>query len=564
MSDSKISAIVLRFRDKGENVVNTIAEHQKFINNGELGYVWWGWWAKDYELPPFDYLEAIDKSIKSPTSDFKVFLLHTKNETLYEAICTEIRFSDDPANKSIQTPDESATPLYYNKINAKLWLKFVSIQKTSPALLFDGVYSFMPDSTSFFTTEIKQNHLVASFANCQVSKMDELILQRRTIWFLRKQRKSDRSTNIDEWLPLPDNFAKHYTYARQNAYKLLVLSDLHFTEDGKHHNFMLNNAAPPGRPLSEVHSLLESLEYTIANSDIGGFEKIAGVLIAGDFVFRPTADEFGLAKSFIKELLERAALRPEQLSIVPGNHDIAYMAPDPSSVSSSFPNEACAEAKRLYREFYESIYNTSANKYLCSCRRIKLPNELQIEIIGLNSCILQQEEDNFVQGYVGANQWHEIQTQLNMNPNVPTYTYRILLLHHHLMSTSIYSERPEKGKNYNILLDAGSVSHNIRRYNIKLVIHGHGHESGHDYSAPRKKKGEEFAPSPYDVISMGSAGSSDLPSGEKNSFGILDFESFGKVIYKKYYLPTTDRERDMGTFDQPVECWEIPIFDKCE
>ena len=128
------------------------------------------------------------------------------------------------------------------------------------------------------------------------------------------------------------------------------------------------------------------------------------------------------------------------------------------------------------------------------------------------------------------------------------------------MSTSIYSEKPLKGKNYNILLDAGSVSHNVRKYNIKLVVHGHGHESGHDYSAPRKKIGEVSAPNSYDVISMGSAGSSDLPSGEKNTFGILDFSVFGKVKFEKYALATTKREKNMIDWDKPIECWEMPVF----
>lgn len=553
MSDKKIiNAIVLRFRDKGENVVDTIEEHDEYIK--KVGYVWWGWWAKDHELSPHDYFSIIDKNIKSKNSSFKIFLLHTKTKKLYEAICTEIKYSKKPEDSAILTPDPGATPLYYNKVNAKLWLKFTKISESSQSLLLESHYSFLPDSKYFFSTERKENHLIASFADCKVSKIDEFILQDRTIWFLRKQKNSDRDTNIDEWLPLPDNFPKHHTHARQGAYKLLVLSDLHLTKDSQH-NFSLNNDTD-----YEKITLLESLENAISKSNIGGYDKIAGIIIAGDFVFHPSFEEFDLAKNFVKELLERAGLKPEQLAIVPGNHDIAYLAPDRSSAKTDTPGKATPEATKPFREFYESIFNASANNYLCSSRKIKLPNGLQVEIICVNSCILQQEEDNFVQGYVGEAQWDEIKTQLNLQPDVQTYAYRILLLHHHLMSTSIYSEKPLKGKNYNILLDAGSVSHNVRKYNIKLVVHGHGHESGHDYSAPRKKMGEESAPNSYDVISMGSAGSSDLPSGEKNTFGILDFSVFGKVKFEKYALATTKREKNMSDLDKPIECWEMPVF----
>lgn len=554
MSDKRvINAIVLRFRDKGENVVDTIEEHDKYIR--KVGYVWWGWWAKGHELSPYDYFGIIDKNIKSRNPTVKFFLLHTKTKRLYEAICTEIKYSEKSEDSAILTPDPEATPSYYNKVNAKLWLKFTKITETSQSLLLENHYSFLPDSNFFFNTERKENHLIASFADCKVSKIDEFILQDRTIWFLRTQKSSDRDTNIDEWLPLPDNFAKHHTHARQGAYKLLVLSDLHLM-NGSKHNFSLSNDAD-----YEKITLLESLENAIMSSSIGGYDKIAGIIIAGDFVFHPSVEEFDLAKAFVKELLERAELKPEQLAIVPGNHDIAYLPPTRSSTDSDTPDKAIPEATKLFRDFYEGIFNANANNYLCSSRKIKLPNELQIEIICVNSCVLQQEEDYFVQGYVGEAQWDEIKTQLNLRPDVQTYTYRILLLHHHLMSTSIYSEKPLRGKNYNILLDAGSVSHNVRKYNIKLVIHGHGHESGHDYSAPRKKMGEKSAPNSYDVISMGSAGSSDLPSGEKNTFGILDFSVFGKVKFEKYALATTKREKHMNDPDKPIESWEMPVFE---
>lgn len=554
-----ISAIVLRFRDKGEDVNDTIKEHCDYIANKK--YVWWGWWAKDYELPPYDYFDEISDCIQSNKQDFKIFLLHTKSKVLYEAKCTAIKYSDNResgSDGSIQTPDPDATPSYYNKASAKLWLRFISIKEcTDNSVLFNNTYSFLADSDLFFSKPGKwsDNHLVASFKNCKVSQIEEFLVQQRTIWFLRSQADSDSDTRIDEWLPLPGNFAQHHARARQGAYKLLVLSDLHFCKDS-HHNFHVGS-----KRSREKLTLIQALQNQIAGPGIGGIDGIAGVLIAGDFVFRPTAEEFKIAKDFIKELLDTLRLKPEQLAIVPGNHDIAYLGSSTDPVDGDdIPPEACDEAKMLYREFYESIYNATPNHYLCGCRRIMLPNHLPIEIICVNSCVLQQEKDSFVQGYVGEFQWDDIKTQLNMKPDIKTYAYRILLIHHHLTSTSIYSEKPRKDKNYNILLDAGSVSHNVRKYNIKLVVHGHGHESGYDYSAPRKKNNEASAPNSYDIISMGSAGSNDLPPGEKNTFGILDFSEFGKVRYEKYELGLTRREESLPDYYKPKECWDMPIF----
>lgn len=554
MPDKEIDAIVLRFRDKGENVVNTIKEHTDKINSS-LGYVWWGWWAKDHEFSPLDYFKIIENRIKEADPGFSIFLLHTKTKKLYLAECDKIMYSEDAR----PSPDPEATPKYYSKVSAKLWLKFRSIKETDSNLLLNNVYSFQQDSKTFFSTKREKNHIIAAFAGYKLSSFDVFTLQDRTIWFLRKQRRNDREIDINEWLPPPDNFAKHHTHARKGAYKLLVLSDLHFTYIDKH-NFRLNSASN-----FDKLSLIESLDIAINGSDscIGGYDKIAGIIIAGDFVFRPIAEEFELAKSFVKDLLEKTGLKPEQLAIVPGNHDVAFSESTIPDAGDDIPEEVTPEAAKLYRDFYENIYNTSPNKFLCGSRKIKLSNDLQVEVICVNSCVLQQEKDHFVQGYVGDGQWEEIKTQLNLQPDVKTYSYRILLLHHHLMSTSIYSEKVQKNKNYNILLDAGSVSHNVRKYNIKLVIHGHGHESGYDHSAPRKveSNGRIFAPNSYDVISMGSAGSSDLPSGEKNTFGILDFSTFGKVKFEKYELPTTHREKDKGKVGQPIECWEMPVLE---
>lgn len=552
MPDKDIDAIVLRFRDKGENVVDTIKEHTSIIDKS--GYVWWGWWAKSHELSPTDYFKIIEKRLNEDESTFKVFLLHTKTKILYLAKCTKIEYWETAQ----PSPEPNVTPEYYSKVTAKLWLKFTEITKTDTKSLLGGVYSFQRDSNKFFSTKRVNNHLVAAFASCKLSSFDVFTLQDRTIWFLRAQKPNDANISIDEWLPLPDNFAKHNTHARKDAYKLLVLSDLHFTKKDKH-NFRLSSNLN-----HDKLSLIEALDHVITSdhAGIGGYDKIAGIIIAGDFVFNPSPEEFELAKSFVKELLDRANLKPEQLAIVPGNHDIAFIKSSASGTVGADPGFATQEATQCYRDFYENIFNTSANDYLCGSRKIKLSNDLQIEVICVNSCVLQQEEGNFVQGYVGDKQWDKIKTELNLQPHIKTYSYRILVLHHHLMSTSIYSDEVKRGKNYNILLDAGRVSFNVRKYNIKMVIHGHGHESGCDHSAPRQKSNEQCPPNSYDVISMGSAGSSDLPSGEPNTFGILDFSTFGKVKYEKYKLLPTNRERDMVGDETGflMDSWEMPVF----
>ncbi len=564
----EISAVVLRFRDKGEGNSDTIDEHCKIIR--DKGYVWWGWWAKNYEKPPYDYFQQIERQIAllAPQGiGFPIFLLHTKKQEIYKANCSAISY-ENSVEGFAQTPDPDATPSYYNKSSAKLWLKFTSIEKCNPGdVLFANKYSFLHDSKSFFSGPRKfvNNHLIASFAGCKVAQIEEFLVQKRTIWFLRNQESGDKTTRVDEWLPLPGNFTQHHTRVNIGAYKLLVLSDLHFTSDKKQHQFALEQDKTSSRI-----TLLESIMKIINSSDVGGPNQIAGVLIAGDFVFKPCDDEFNLARNFIKALLNELGLKSDQLAIVPGNHDIAYTkAEDDNGIEgesdgtddNSLPPEASEEAKLAYRKFYEAIYDATPNKYLCGCKRILLPNHLPIEIICVNSCVLQQEKDSFVQGYVGEYQWDEIKNQLNIQPDIQTYAYRILLIHHHLSSTSIYEQPLAKNRNYNILLDAGSVSRKIRRYNIKLVIHGHGHENSSDHSAPREiwTPNGSIIPNPYDIISMGSAGSADLPGDEGNTLGILDFSKFGCVQFQRYKLLLSRRGIDSEE-SKPYESWTMPIY----
>ena len=563
-----IIAIVLRFRDKGDNIFDTIEKHKEIINNAKIDkdkYVWWGWWAKEYEHTPVEYFKVIEEKINKKPDSVKVFLLHTKKKTLYEAKCTSILFDEN--DNPLSSPEIDKTPEYYNNQKQKLWLKFNEIKEKEIETILSGKYSFLPDS-KLFLKGIENNRLYASFANCKVAEIDEFLIQKRTMWFLRKQKKSDNDSDLDEWRLFPGNFHKYPAQARQDAKKILVLSDLHFTKekDGNNkyrHNFRIADSNVNEGNLSLIEAI-ESIMQKITNDTNDEFKQIAGIIITGDFVFIPNKEEFSLAKKFIMELLERSGLKPKQLVIVPGNHDIAYIK-GAVSLPGEMPPEASQEAMREYNEFYESIYSIAPNEYLCSCRKIQLSDNLLIEMIGVNSCVLQQEEESFVQGYVGRKQWEKITNELNMKPNTPTYSYRILLMHHHLLSTSIYSEKPEKKKNYNILLDAGRVSNNIRKYRIKMVIHGHGHESGYDHSAPRTKidgTDEKMTPSAYDVISMGSAGSSDLPSGERNMMGILDFSKFGIVRFEKYELPTTDREKAEFEKRSYKEAWEMPLFEK--
>ena len=529
---TNVSAIVLRFRDKGEDITSTINAHKEIIN-GTGGYVWWGWWAKDYENAPKDYFNDIDEKIKK-SRQFKVFLLHTKQKKIYLAKCTEIKFSINEENDLIDSPEPEKTPSYYSSTKAKLWLKFTEISEYNTSDLCEK-YSFIADSPQFFNnkdtdmSDIKRNNLYVAFDGCKVSGIDDFLIQKRTIWFLRNQRKNDEVTPVNDWKPLQDNYASHYVRTPHTS--LLLLSDLHFSStDAQKHNFALEDNH------IEKQTLLNAILDIVKKNKI----EIGGVLIAGDLTFIPCEEDFNLAAEFIEDLISELNIKTSQIAIVPGNHDISY---DDSRDETEDIVYASEKSKEAYRKFYKRIFHVEANEYLCGSKRIILGNGLPIEIICANSSVLQQEKDLFVQGMIGRHQLQYTINQMDLKRDVKTYIYRVFLMHHHLIAAN-FMKTPEKKKRYSTLLDSGQVQRFLKDYDVNLVIHGHEHEGigmslcPHTTLTPEKSK-------KVDIIGLGSAGSSDLCSNVNNSFGILDFSNYGEVKYIRYdIVPNGNNDYD--------------------
>ena len=511
-----IAAVVLRFRDKGEDNNDTIKAHRAIIDTSQ--HVWWGWWAKDYENAPLDYFKQIEKKI-TEGEKFEIFLFHTKIQKFYKASCNKIQYNTADGSSVISSPEPEYTPEYYRSTKVKLWLRFTDIEECDFSILTRN-YSFAKDSTQFFanledSTNDKKNNLYVSFEGCKVSDIEDFLIQKRTIWFLKKQNKSDGATPVQEWKPLQDNFASHY--AKTPHTKILLLSDLHFSsKKPEKHNFPLNIGNP------QDYTLISSIIDIISEKKI----EVGGIIIAGDFTFIPCEEDFDLAADFIEELISKLHIKTSQVAIVPGNHDIAF---DENNADSEKIEYASDASKEMYKNFYRRIYHVEPNEFLCCSKRIILGNGLPIEIICANSSVLQQEEDFFVQGMIGRRQLQLLANQMDLKRNIKTYTYRIFVMHHHLVAAN-YLKTPEKKKQYSALLDSGQVQKFLNEYNISLVIHGHEHENiGIALSSHMTQNNKKT-----EIIGLGSAGSSDLCPNVNNSFGILDFSEYGRVKYESY------------------------------
>jgi len=108
--------IMLRFRDLVTEPGGNIEEHSRLID--EIGYAWWGWWARGQEVVP---LELFDALTKSPHSVIDLILFDSGQLEFFEAKCSKIVVA--PGSDGINSPDFRATPHYYVRGRYPAWFK---------------------------------------------------------------------------------------------------------------------------------------------------------------------------------------------------------------------------------------------------------------------------------------------------------------------------------------------------------------------------------------------------------------------------------------------------------
>ena len=157
-------------------------------------------------------------------------------------------------------------------------------------------------------------------------------------------------------------------------------------------------------------------------------------------------------------------------------------------------------------------------------------------------------------GFLGWQQFDDAAAQMGWKKNVEPLTFRIVVLHHHLLPVT-FREIPEAGRHYSVILDAEALSRWIVEYRVRLVLHGHMHQPFQvrvskpiDIDNPEKEWFE------YYVLGMGSTGAAQKHLGEigQNTIGVLKFEKHKvQVIYYEIY--PTNNPRDIYTIEIPYE-----------
>jgi hypothetical protein len=121
-NEGDVSLLVLRFRDLVTEPGGTISEHRKIIVG--RGYVWWGWWMRQYETPPADLFKQIYDEIRGGTEP-DAFLLDSGRAQLHGCRISDLRVA--PAGDMIGPPELDAAPGYYQRGAYPAWFKLSRI-----------------------------------------------------------------------------------------------------------------------------------------------------------------------------------------------------------------------------------------------------------------------------------------------------------------------------------------------------------------------------------------------------------------------------------------------------
>lgn len=521
----EVETIVLRYRDLSSK--NTISIHNdKILSNG---FVWWGWWAKPQERVALEVFEVLAKKAISNTH-LELFLLDSGRNELRKAKCTDIKFE---SNNPIPSPQKNATPAYYNKNEYLMWFRFEEIS--------DPIDNPDKEINNFSYVQINEHFATkispfSVFDNKKVYNLNEMIEQQCTIWFLRKAKNDDENRQIISYAPRNGNVETSFSIADTN--QLLWLSDLHFSDN----HFAFKKSVGSDNKLFDIlKNKLDSIK----------FKNFSKVIVSGDFTFSADKKEFDEAKDFFSQMTSGYGTNGESYIFCPGNHDMKYSE---KSYEDKSPIELNYDkAKSNYIDFYEHVKGITSNKYNNNIHRFVSLNGILVEIIALNTCILQQDQEHFRgMGFAGNNQLFELKNELKATAKMNAL--RILVMHHNLIPV-IYSEAPKVNPMYSMLLDSEAISQFCIENNILLVLHGHTHKNFY-VEMTRKYENKDNQKKTIYVVGLGSTGTSksDLTDGYNNQFATIQIEE--KVLKLSIYelFPSGSNEKT-----EPICKYVIPF-----
>ncbi|WFE37297.1 metallophosphoesterase [Micromonospora sp. WMMD998] len=426
---------VLRFRDFE---AETVPVHREIIS--QSGAAWWAWWRKESEDSQLDELAQLARAC--PVT---IGLINRQLDTRFVAYCTRIAYS--PEGGSLLSPEPHRTPSYYREDSFPAWFLLSAIE------------------------QVDQGEWNRRFGAVPAGEP--------TLFLVPTQAADARKILARQFTTEPIGIRSPV---------ILHLSDLHFGSDY-------------GFPLQprEVPTLRQTLDEAIeAGLERVGSPPVGIVVISGDITTRGENEGFLEAQTFIERLLGRLRLTPEQLVLVPGNHDILL---DDSHMTRSYA------AERPFRNFLQLVYGRDGLE-LNRLHWFATNDGRDLLVLALNS-VRPRAQSTMEYGYVGRDLYgpllkelSELMAQLRSHGERPL---AVAVLHHHVLPTPLV-EDPDTERPVSLTLDAGQLIEDLQQAGVSTVLHGHQHVPfiGSTSRAARDSKGRWSLDRAVHIIGGGS------------------------------------------------------------
>ena len=492
--------IILRFRDLVTAEGETIKKHIAVVENCD--YVWWGWWKKGNEKTPM--AEFATLKIIANTNPTDIYLVDSGQSLVYRATCVDIELR---AGEKIASPAKEKTPEYYQDQEYCAWFKLTKIEHCEPACLSD--FSYVDCKELFCDSNVDYSR----FDNKKIYSVPELIQQNRTVWFIKKAQTSDRDNEIvllSTDIVQPSHFSEKYHQASGDT--LIWLSDLHLPD----------GTFPFTRGMRRP-TLAQHLTACVKNCNV------AGLLISGDITSCAKEEGFQQAQQLLKDInLEIPGLNSENILICPGNHDFARE--DSLLSEDTMPPFIYEKPENAagFSAFYRSIYKLSPNKFYASGKKFLLTSGHVLEIAALNSLMLQQYSNFDGHGYLSQEQLEYVAEEMGWNRNNYQNAVRMVMMHHHYLP-ACYTEAIDVTRASSVVYDANRLMNWLIKYRVKVLIHGHKHQSFvSQVGCPIRPEDDIMISNlPHiAVVGMGGTGAAKC----ENKFAMIHFEQNEMVI----------------------------------
>lgn len=517
-------SLLMRFKSLGTD--DAIKAHKDIIKKKK--YVWAGWWAKPDEALPENQMDLFPKILETE-KELCLFIADANEHLIYPCTVTDVVYSPD----KLLSPEQDCTPAYYSDRPVYIWFRITQIRDGLADANCLSDYSFA--DYNLFPTESDTDY--SGFNNTAISTTFLVFIQRRSLMLLRDRGADDRDGI--QWINTKTNFSSEYGITKSNS--ILVLSDLHFSENPEAFSF----ADCQTKKVRVLKSLSETVGFATNR------EPFASLICAGDFAHHASEKGFQKAEESLISIIFNHSIDKDNVVFVPGNHDMA-LSEEGSPQEITITKE---KAKENYEKFYKKIIGTTPNEFCAIGRKILLKNRLPVEIVGLNSCYLQQEKDHFMgMGYVGSEQLEFVEKEMGWidernNERPESHAFRILVLHHHLYPIE-WSLEPASDYPYSTCLDAVQIMHFAARNSINLIVHGHKHQ----FEFVRMTRWTDNKPYLHNILGMGSSSSTDMAISKSNCLAVLDFNDMAQLKIKLLELSTDgiQQQKELFSCDIPL------------